>query len=139
MVSPSGGIFVVPFQNPNTFHWISVPRLLSREVGESLWRRRHGVLRGKKDQEEGGKKRPKTEVAQPDPTRPTCTEPKPNFFSISHHLIRVYSDLGTWLTHSIVPYYRKIPISLVKGTLEDSIKFWKVYDHVSNHLEQVFK
>ena len=36
-----------------------------------------------------------------------------------------------------MPYYRKIP-SLVKGTPEDSIKFWEVYDQVSNHLEQVF-
>ena len=35
-ISPSGVIFIVVFQNINTFHWIGVPRLLSREVGESL-------------------------------------------------------------------------------------------------------
>ena len=35
-VSPSGVIFVVDFQNPNTFHGIGVPSVLSREVGESL-------------------------------------------------------------------------------------------------------
>ena len=38
------------------------------------------MLRGKKDQEEGGKKRSKTEGARPDPTRPTCIESKPDFF-----------------------------------------------------------
>ena len=75
-----------------------------------------------------------------DPTRPNppIQNPNPIFFPIPHHLIRLYSDLGTWLTHSIMPYYRKVPISLVNGTLEDSIKFWEVYNQVSNHLEQVF-
>ena len=55
-----------------------------------------GVLRGKKDQEEVGKKRPKIVghgLTQPvGPTRPTCTESKTRIFLfISHHLIHLYS------------------------------------------------